>query len=111
MGQPYSKGNHGRHWLSLFNRHVDLNKLFSRTRLFVTGFGANRLQARLATRKAKPAGQYYLEPQDVESYMSEISLADLPGVGRATLAKLHSNLNFKTCGDVQEVWLKLFDCF
>jgi len=65
----------------------------------------------LATRKAKPAGQYYLEPQNVESYMSEISLADLPGVGRATLAKLHTNLNFNTCGDVQEVCLKLFDCF
>ncbi|XP_066255696.1 DNA repair protein Rev1 [Euwallacea similis] len=66
-----------------------------------TGFGANRLQARLATRKAKPAGQYYLEPDDVESYMSEISLADLPGVGRATLAKL-AHLGFNTCGDLQQ---------
>ncbi|XP_066144845.1 DNA repair protein Rev1 [Euwallacea fornicatus] len=66
-----------------------------------TGFGANRLQARVATRKAKPAGQYYLEPDNVEVYMSEISLADLPGVGRATLAKL-AHLGFNTCGDLQQ---------
>ncbi|XP_060534356.1 DNA repair protein REV1 [Cylas formicarius] len=71
-----------------------------------TGFGSNRLQARLATRKAKPAGHYYLEADDVETYMSEILLEDLPGVGRATLAKLGS-LGLKTCGDVQLAPLKL----
>nr|CAH7744684.1 unnamed protein product [Callosobruchus chinensis] len=65
-----------------------------------TGFGANRLQARLATRKAKPAGQYYLQADDVEAYMAEIPLSDLPGVGRVTLSKL-SNLGLNTCGDVQ----------
>ncbi|CAH1981537.1 unnamed protein product [Acanthoscelides obtectus] len=65
-----------------------------------TGFGANRLQARLATRKAKPAGQYYLQADDVESYMTDIPLSDLPGVGRVTLSKL-SNLGLSTCGDVQ----------
>ncbi|RZC35538.1 DNA repair protein REV1 [Asbolus verrucosus] len=65
-----------------------------------TGFGANRLQARLATKKAKPAGSYYLRPDDVEAYMAEIALADLPGVGRATLQKL-KGLGLETCGDVQ----------
>ncbi len=65
-----------------------------------TGFGGNRLQARLATKKAKPAGSYYLKPEDVESYMAEIALADLPGVGRATLHKLQG-LGLATCGDVQ----------
>lgn len=64
------------------------------------GFGANRLQARLATRRAKPAGQYYLKPEEVETYMSEIPLEDVPGVGRATLAKLR-NLGYNTCGDLQ----------
>ncbi|CAG9767888.1 unnamed protein product [Ceutorhynchus assimilis] len=70
-----------------------------------TGFGSNRLQARLATRKAKPGGQYYLEPQNVESYMSEIPLADLPGVGSATLAKLR-NLAYNMCGELQSGSLK-----
>ncbi|CAH1118562.1 unnamed protein product [Phaedon cochleariae] len=71
-----------------------------------TGFGANRLQARLATRKAKPAGQYYLQADDVEAYMADIPLSDLPGVGRATLAKL-KNLGLNTCGDVQVASLKV----
>ncbi|KAL3270733.1 hypothetical protein HHI36_021258 [Cryptolaemus montrouzieri] len=65
-----------------------------------TGFGANKLQARLATKKAKPNGQFYLEVDDVETYFSEIPLGDLPGVGRATLSKL-KNLGLVTCGDVQ----------
>ncbi|KAJ8980821.1 hypothetical protein NQ317_000554 [Molorchus minor] len=70
------------------------------------GFGANRLQARLATRKAKPSGQYHLQADDVEMYMSDIPLADLPGVGYATLAKL-GNLGLNTCGDVQVTSLKV----
>ncbi|XP_076256420.1 rev1 DNA directed polymerase isoform X2 [Rhynchophorus ferrugineus] len=70
-----------------------------------TGFGANKLQARLATKKAKPSGQYYLRPNDVEVYMSDIPVADLPGVGRATLAKI-KNLGIATCGDLQMVSLK-----
>uniref|UniRef100_A0A6P7GAB9 DNA repair protein REV1 n=1 Tax=Diabrotica virgifera virgifera TaxID=50390 RepID=A0A6P7GAB9_DIAVI len=65
-----------------------------------TGFGANRLQARLATRKAKPEGQFYLKPEEVENHMVELTLSDLPGVGRATLAKLQK-LGLFTCGDVQ----------
>lgn len=64
-----------------------------------TGFGANRLQARLATKKAKPNGQYYLEPDDVENYMYQLPLKELPGVGYATIVKLN-NLNLKTCGDL-----------
>ncbi|XP_050292922.1 DNA repair protein REV1 isoform X2 [Anthonomus grandis grandis] len=71
-----------------------------------TGFGANRLQARLATRKAKPAGQYYLKPEEVEDYMADIPLPDLPGVGKATLAKL-KHLGYNTCGDLQNGSLKL----
>ncbi|CAG9857578.1 unnamed protein product [Phyllotreta striolata] len=65
-----------------------------------TGFGANRLQARLATRRAKPSGQYYLRQEDVENYMTDVKLSDLPGVGRATLSKLE-RIGLRTCGDVQ----------
>ncbi|XP_072383055.1 DNA repair protein Rev1 [Diabrotica undecimpunctata] len=70
------------------------------------GFGANRLQARLATRKAKPEGQFYLKPEEVENHMVELPLSDLPGVGRATLAKLQK-LGLFTCGDVQLTSLKV----
>ncbi|KAK9892481.1 hypothetical protein WA026_020471 [Henosepilachna vigintioctopunctata] len=71
-----------------------------------TGFGANKLQARLATKRAKPNGQFYLEVDNVEAYFAEIELADLPGVGRATLSKLR-NLGLNTCGDVQLTSLTL----
>ena len=65
-----------------------------------TGFGSNRLQARLATKKAKPDGQFYLESADVENYLYDLPLGDLPGVGYSTLAKLR-NLGLQTCGDIQ----------
>lgn len=44
-----------------------------------TGFGANRLQARMATKTAKPNGQFHLLPDDVQEYMVYIKVADLPG--------------------------------
>lgn len=64
-----------------------------------TGFGGNRLQARLATKRAKPNGQFYLRDEEVEEFMTEMNVADLPGVGYATVQKL-SKLGLKTCCDV-----------
>lgn len=58
------------------------------------------MQARLATRKAKPAGQHYLKPEDVGWFMSEIPLAHLPGVGHATVTKLEA-MGYKTCGELE----------
>lgn len=64
-----------------------------------TGFGANRLQARLATKKAKPNGQFHLKEEDVEEFMAEMNVADLPGVGYVTVQKLNK-LGLNTCNDV-----------
>ncbi|KAF5284254.1 hypothetical protein FQR65_LT00254 [Abscondita terminalis] len=69
-----------------------------------TGFGANRLQARLATKKAKPAGKFHLRPEDVDDYMSNIPLSDLPGVGHATVSKLNK-LGLIKCGDLHSITL------
>lgn len=44
-----------------------------------TGFGNNKLQARLATRKAKPDNQFYLSNQDAETYIQSLNVRDLPG--------------------------------
>jgi len=35
--------------------------------------------ARLATRSAKPDGQYYVSPQDVLDFVSKHQVHDLPG--------------------------------
>lgn len=68
------------------------------------GFGANRLQARMATRTAKPNGQFHLPPTAVEEYMVDISVDDLPGVGQSTSLKLNS-LGVQSCGDLQAMTL------
>ncbi|CAG9583361.1 unnamed protein product [Danaus chrysippus] len=64
-----------------------------------TGFGGNRLQARLATKKAKPNGQFFLTADIVNDFMYNIELSDLPGVGYQTSHKLES-LGYQTCGSL-----------
>ncbi|KNC25926.1 hypothetical protein FF38_03680 [Lucilia cuprina] len=68
------------------------------------GVGANKLQARMATKKAKPDGQYYLQCENVEAYMAEIPIQDLPGVGSSTAYTL-KEAQMITCGDLQKVSL------
>ncbi|KAM0442565.1 hypothetical protein ACHAQK_004261 [Fusarium lateritium] len=52
------------------------------------GIGANILQAKVALRKAKPAGQYQLKPADVLHMMGELKVDQLPGVARSISGKL-----------------------
>lgn len=66
-----------------------------------TGFGSNRLLARMATKTAKPNGKFHLLPENVDEYMLNIKVGDLPGVGFANSMKLES-LGVKTCGELQE---------
>lgn len=74
-----------------------------------TGFGGNRLQARLATKRAKPDGQFFLSEDLVEDFMYDINLRDLPGVGRQTSQKLES-LGHTTCGSLQQLSLASLKC-
>ncbi|KAF9775162.1 hypothetical protein IL306_006767 [Fusarium sp. DS 682] len=52
------------------------------------GIGANILQAKVALRKAKPAGQYQLKPQDVLPMIGDLKVDQLPGVARSIGGKL-----------------------
>lgn len=45
------------------------------------GVGANILQARLATRRAKPSGAFHLEPATVPAFVAALDVRDLWGVG------------------------------
>ncbi|XP_011877175.1 PREDICTED: DNA repair protein REV1 [Vollenhovia emeryi] len=69
-----------------------------------TGFGNNKLQARLATRKAKPDNQFYLSARNAETYIQAFNIRDLPGVGGTTAYKLHK-INVHTCEDLQKLSL------
>lgn len=64
------------------------------------GIGSNILLARMATRKAKPDGQYHLKPEEVDDFIRGQLVTNLPGVGRSMEARLAS-LGVRTCGDLQ----------
>ncbi|KAM4796714.1 DNA repair protein REV1 isoform 2-T2 [Rhinophrynus dorsalis] len=66
------------------------------------GMGSNILLARMATRHAKPDGQYHLKPEEVDDFIRGQKVNNLPGVGRSMEYKLAS-LGVKTCGDLQSI--------
>lgn len=56
----------------------------------------------MATKKAKPNGQFHLTTDFVDEYFGEILISDLPGVGYSTALKL-KNLNLRTCLDLRKL--------
>ena len=70
------------------------------------GIGPNLLIARLATRKAKPKGQFRVKSEEVDQFMSCQLLEHLPGLGEASLEKLPANMI--TCADALEIPLSEF---
>ncbi|XP_022215367.2 DNA repair protein Rev1 [Drosophila obscura] len=73
------------------------------------GVGSNKLLARMATKKAKPNGQYLLGAGiDVLGYMAPMLLEELPGVGSSMRHKLEQ-AGLQNCGDVQGVSLETLE--
>ncbi|WXC41393.1 hypothetical protein QX201_001199 [Fusarium graminearum] len=66
------------------------------------GIGANILQAKVALRKAKPAGQYQLEPGDVLDMIGDLKVEQLPGVARSIRGKLE-DIGVVLVKDLREV--------
>ncbi|XP_055863810.1 DNA repair protein REV1-like isoform X2 [Biomphalaria glabrata] len=66
------------------------------------GIGPNMLLARLATRKAKPCGQYQVLTLEAKEFIQELSVRDLPGIGYSLANKL-SKLGATTCGQLQKI--------
>ncbi|KAF2213691.1 hypothetical protein CERZMDRAFT_39257 [Cercospora zeae-maydis SCOH1-5] len=65
------------------------------------GIGANILQAKVALRKAKPAGQYQLKPEEVLDFIGELEVQKLPGVAWSIGGKLEE-IGIKLVKDVRE---------
>ena len=65
------------------------------------GIGANILLAKLALRKAKPAGQYHLRAEEIPEFMQNLNVRDLPGVGWKLSEKLEELMNVQTVGEVR----------
>lgn len=65
------------------------------------GIGANILQAKVALRKAKPAGQFQLKPEEVLDFMGMLEVQALPGIAWSIGGKLE-DIGIKLVKDVRE---------
>ncbi|KAK5078458.1 deoxycytidyl transferase [Lithohypha guttulata] len=66
------------------------------------GIGSNILLAKIALRKAKPAGQHLIMPEDVLDFIGELLVTDLPGVAHSTGNKLEV-IGVKYAKDIRTV--------
>ena len=66
------------------------------------GIGGNILQAKVALRRAKPAGQFQLRPEDVLDVIGELTVEQLPGVAYSLSGKLEE-LGVKFVKDIRDI--------
>jgi DNA repair protein REV1 len=65
------------------------NRVITETRCPCSaGVGPNMMLAKIATRKAKPNGQFEINAYNLDECMSELDLNELPGVGWESSRKL-----------------------
>ncbi|KAL2609061.1 hypothetical protein R1flu_027634 [Riccia fluitans] len=75
-------------------------EIYAETRCSASaGIAENLLLARLATKRAKPNGQYFVKSEEVRQFMGALPVEELPGVGWALREKLHC-LKLFTCADL-----------
>ncbi|KAI8962729.1 DNA repair protein [Daldinia sp. FL1419] len=65
------------------------------------GVGGNILLAKVALRRAKPAGQYQIKPEEVLGFLGGLKVDDLPGVAYSIAGKLEE-IGVKFVSDVRE---------
>jgi DNA repair protein REV1 len=66
------------------------------------GIGGNILLAKVALRRAKPAGQHQIKPEDALNFIGELSVQDLPGVAHSIGGKLEE-IGVKFVKDVRQL--------
>lgn len=65
------------------------------------GISGNVLLAKLATKKAKPAGQYLIKSAVVAEFMSGVVVRELPGIGYNIATKVEGKLGTNKVGEVR----------
>jgi DNA repair protein REV1 len=65
------------------------------------GIGGNILLAKVALRKAKPAGQHHIRPEEVLDFVGELEVTSLPGVAYSIGGKLEA-MGIKLVKDIRE---------
>jgi len=66
------------------------------------GLGPNRMMAKMAGKSVKPAGLREVLPGEVEAFICDRPIEDLPGIGRAAARSLHA-LGIRTVADLREL--------
>jgi DNA repair protein REV1 len=66
------------------------------------GIGGNTLLAKIALRKAKPAGQHQIKPEEVLDFIGELTVQNLPGVAYSIGGKLEE-IGVKFVKDVRQL--------
>lgn len=66
------------------------------------GIGNNILLAKVALRKAKPAGQHLIKPEDALDFVGELTVTDLPGVAYSIGGKLEE-IGIKYVKDIRNI--------
>ncbi|OCK83017.1 DNA repair protein [Lepidopterella palustris CBS 459.81] len=79
------------------------NEVKSKTGCDVSvGIGGNILLAKVALRKAKPAGQHQIKPEEVLDFIGKLEVQDLPGVAWSIGGKLEE-IAIKFVRDIREI--------
>ncbi len=66
------------------------------------GISNNKLVSKIASSFRKPDGLTVVEPQNVESFLDELKVGDIPGIGKVTEEKF-SEMNLKTIQDLRKL--------
>ena len=66
------------------------------------GIGGNILLAKVALRKAKPAGQHHIKPEHALDFLGGLSMRDLPGIAHSIGGKLEE-IGVKYVKDVRQL--------
>ncbi|KAI9835299.1 MAG: hypothetical protein M1819_002443 [Sarea resinae] len=66
------------------------------------GLGANILLAKVALRRAKPAGQYQIKPEEVLNFLGSLTVQELPGVAYSIGGKLEE-IGVKFVKDIRDL--------
>ncbi|KAI0414823.1 impB/mucB/samB family protein [Xylaria grammica] len=65
------------------------------------GIGGNILLAKVALRRAKPAGQYQIRPDEIQTFLGGLKVDDLPSVAYSTASKLEE-IGVKFVNDIRQ---------
>eukprot|EP01018_Ginkgo_biloba_P015505 Gb_33413 [translate_table: standard] len=77
-------------------------ELFDATKCTASaGIAGNLLMARMATKRAKPNGQYHIFSEQVDQFLADLPINEFPGVGHALEEKLNSQ-NIHNCSELRK---------